>query len=74
MVLVKNWQFFSFFILDKMRDENVFQHILERKKVYTIKSTSRKSQKIGIFPKGLVHGFGQKLAIFPFFYFRQNTR
>ena len=25
-----------------------------------------------IFPKGLVHDFGQKLVIFPDFYFREN--
>ena len=31
-----------------------------------------KSRKTGMFPKGLVHGFGQKLAIFQSFYFRQN--
>ena len=36
-----------------------------------IKTRSSKSQKIEIFPKGLVHGFRQKLAIFPSFYFRQ---
>ena len=31
-----------------------------------------KSRKIGIFPKGLVHGFGEKLVIFLDFYFREN--
>ena len=38
----------------------------------TIKTRSSKSRKIVIFPKGLVHGFGQKLVIFPDFYFREN--
>ena len=28
---------------------------------------SFKRQKINIFPKGLTHGFGPKIAIFPFF-------
>ena len=33
-----------------------------------MKTRSLKSRKIEIFPKGLVHGFGQKGAIFrPFF-------
>ena len=31
-----------------------------------------KISKNWIFPKGLVHGFGQKLVIFPHFYFREN--
>ena len=32
-----------------------------------MKTTSWKSRKIEIIPKGLTHGFGQKLAIFPSF-------
>ena len=31
-----------------------------------------KQSKNWIFPKGLVHGFGQKLVIYPHFYFREN--
>ena len=38
----------------------------------TKKTRSSKGRKIGIFPKGLVHGFGQKLVIFPLFLKRQN--
>ena len=34
-----------------------------------IKTRSSKSRKIDIFPKGLTHGFGQKMAIFPTFFF-----
>ena len=30
-----------------------------------MKTQSSKSRKIGIFAKGLTHGFGQKMAIFP---------
>ena len=29
------------------------------------------SRKIEIFPKGLTHGFGQKMAIFPCLFFKQ---
>ena len=36
------------------------------------KTTSSKSPKIDIFPKGLVHGFGPKLAIFKSFFFLGN--
>ena len=37
-----------------------------------MKTRSWKRRKNGIFPKGLVHGFGQKLVIFPDFYFKEN--
>ena len=33
-----------------------------------IKTRSLKSRKIDIFPKGLTHGFGPKIAIFPTFF------
>ena len=35
-----------------------------------IKTRSSKSRKIDIFPKGLTHGFGSKMAIFPIFFFQ----
>ena len=34
MVLVKNWKFFHLFIFGKIREENVFDDILERKKAF----------------------------------------
>ena len=37
-----------------------------------IKRTSSKSRKIEIFPKGLTHGFGPKIAIFSTFVFSQQ--
>ena len=37
-----------------------------------MKTRSRNSQKIDIFSKGLIHGFGIKMAIFRIFFFRQN--
>ena len=36
-----------------------------------IKTKSSKSRKIDFLPKGLTHGFGQKIAFFPTFLFRQ---
>ena len=70
MVLIKNCKFFHFFIWGKIRQENVFQDILEKKKAFLDNKINefKKSRK-GIFLKGLVLGFGQKLAIFPFFLF-----
>ena len=44
-----------------------------KKNFYAVKTRSFKSLKIEIFPKGLVHGFGRKLAIFARFYFRQYS-
>ena len=35
---------------------------------YAIKRKSSKTRKIDIFPKGLTHGFGPKIAIFPTFF------
>ena len=43
----------------------------EKTPFYSIKTRSSKSGKIAILPKGLVHGFGQNLAIFPSFALRQ---
>ena len=59
-----------------------FQAIQARKICFTIfqnkktpfqpiKITRSKSRKIEIFPKGLTHGFGQKMAIFPCLFFRE---
>ena len=68
MVLVENGQF-SIFFLSNLDQENVFYDILERKNAfYAIKTKSSKTRKIDIFPKGLSHGFGPKMAIFPIFF------
>ena len=46
--------------------------ILEREKAFlAIKKRSSKSPKIDIFPNALTHGFAEKMAIFPTFFFRQ---
>ena len=34
MVLIKNMKMFNLFIFGKIREENVFDHILERKKAF----------------------------------------
>ena len=38
----------------------------------TMKTRSRESRKIVIFPKGLVHSFGKKLVLFHIFLKRKN--
>ena len=65
MVLVQKWPFFQLFFFGNIGQENVFDNILEPKNVFLgYKKTSSKSRKIDIFPKGLTHGFGPKIAIF----------
>ena len=46
----------------------IFQN--EKTPFQAIKTRSSKSGKIDIFPKGLTHGFGPKMAIFPTFFFQ----
>ena len=71
MVLVQKWTFLKLFFLGNIGNKNVFYNILEQKtSFYAIKARSSKSRKIEIFPKGLTHGFGPKMAIFPTFCFQ----
>ena len=52
--------------------EKVLNDILQRKNAFLgYKNKKLKSRKIDIFPKGLTHGFGPKMAIFRTFFFRQ---
>ena len=84
----KNWDFsngvspwvwskisnFSMFLCQAKQARKMCFTIIQRGKTtfLTLKTTTSYSRKIGIFPKGLVHGFGQKLAIFPSFYLSQK--
>ena len=62
--------FSIFFFLGSLGQENVFYDILQQKNAWkAMKTKSWKSRKIGFFPKGLVHVFGPKLAIFPSCFF-----
>ena len=70
MVLVQKWPFFQIFFLGSISQENVFYDILQRKSAFLgYKSKKFKKSKIDIFPKGLIHGFGPKIGIFPTFFF-----
>ena len=68
----KNGHSFNFFCLGNIGQENLFHGFLERENaILGYKKTGSKSRKIDIFPKGLTHRFGPKMAIFPTFFFRQ---
>ena len=47
----------------------IFQN--ENTPFQAIKTRSSKTRKIDIFPKGLSHDFGAKIAVFPTYFFRQ---
>ena len=54
MVLVKNLKIFPFFIFGKIREENVFDDILERKKAFLdYKKQKVKKVKNWYFSKGV---------------------
>ena len=55
----KNGHLFNFFFKN------------EKTLFYAIKTRRSTSRKIDIFPKGLTHGFGPKMAIFPTSFLRQ---
>ena len=68
MVLLHKWLFFQRFYLGNIGQVNIFYDILKRKIAFLgYKINKFKSQKIDIFPKGLTHGFGPKMTIFPTF-------
>ena len=62
---------FSMFFLKVIQARKMCFTIFQNEKTpfQAIKTRSSKSGKIAIFPKGLLPGFGQKLAIFPSFFF-----
>ena len=62
----KNGHFSNLFFLDNISKENIFYDILERKNaILGYKNKKFKKSKIDVFPKGLTHCFGPKMAIFP---------
>ena len=65
---------FPNFVFQAIQARKMSFTILQNKKTpfQTIKTTTSKSRKIDIFPKGLTHGFGPKMAIFPTFFFLGN--
>ena len=60
--------FFFLEIQARKMSFTIFQS--EKTPFQAIKRRSSKSLKIDIFPKGLTHGFGPKMPIFPTFFFQ----
>ena len=73
MVFFKTWPFFQlYFQAIKARKMSFTIFYNEKTPFQAIKTKSSKSQKIDVFRKGLTHGFGPKIAIFPTFFFLGN--
>ena len=73
MVLVKNLKFCKRFVLCKIHPEKLFGDVLVRKQAFLDNITmDLKEGKIGIFAKGTVHEFGQKVEVFSSFVFIKN--
>ena len=74
MVLVKNLNSFSFFIVGQIGHENVFAVILEWKKAFLdSKITKLKKSRFWYFSKGAgVRPLVKTLNFFPCFYFWQD--
>ena len=72
----KKMAIFSTFFFRQYRSGECFLRYSRTKKVrfWAIKTRSSKSPKLDIFPKGLTHGFGPKMAIIQTFFLRQYTQ
>ena len=65
--------FLPFYVRQHRPGKCVSRYSRKKKRfLRTIKTRSLKGRKFVFFAKGLVHDFGQKLAIFPLFYVRQH--
>ena len=63
---------FTFFNSTQNRQGKLFHDILGKKTTPFVGNKSWKSRKFGIFQKGLVQGFGQKVSMSSCFYLKQN--
>ena len=69
----KNGHFSNFFFSAIQRRKMFFTMFLNEETPFSaIKTRSSKSREIEIFPKGLIHGSGPKMAIFATFFFLGN--
>ena len=68
MVLVQNCPFFQLFLRGAIQVRKMSFTISQNELTpFQAIKIRTKSQKIDVFPKGLTHGFGAKMAIFPTF-------
>ena len=74
MVLVKNSKFCERFVYCKIHPEKVFVDILVRKQAFlgNVNMDLKKKGKIGIFAKGMVCDFRQKVKVSSSFVFIKN--
>ena len=65
---------FPTFFKGNIGQENVYYDILERENAFLgyKNKNIKKSKNLTFFQKGLTHGFGPKMAIFPTFLFLGN--
>ena len=71
MVLVQKWPFFQpFFFFQQYTPGKCLSRSSRTKKRLSrlLRQEVQIVEKINIFPKGLTHGFSQKMAIFPTFF------
>ena len=70
-VFGQNMAFFPFFFFQAIQARKMSFTIFQNEKTsyQAIKTRSLKRRKMDIFPKGLTHDFGPKMAIFPSFFF-----
>ena len=54
------------------REKTIFNVLFSKQASLDNENIGSKTHKIGIFPKGLVHGFGEKFEILLTFRFMQN--
>ena len=76
MVLVRKLPFFQLFFFQAKKARKMSFMIFQDVKTpfYALKTRSLKKPKIDIFPKGLTHGFGPKMAVFPTIFFLENIK
>ena len=71
--MVKKLKFFHLLCLSKIDRKEVFADDLDKNEAFKdYKTTGYEKGKIRIFPKGLVHCFGQKFEISSTLIFMQN--
>ena len=73
MVFDQKWSFFQLFFLGNIGQGNVFYDILEPKIAFLgYKNKKFKKSQNTHFSKGVTHGSGPLMTIFPTFFFRGN--